>query len=203
MSSLLNHLPVAAASKAAEVFRAALPIALAVGIVIIVLHFAVFLVRRKAAGPRKPWHWWESPMYLGAVAIIGYLGFTSLVAVYRLGGIGGWWLLAHMFGAGAMVVMLPVLAVVWADANRFQLGGDRSAASKFLGLTKLAFWTILASGLLVSGTMIASMLPWLGSGGQRLLLDVHRYAGLVCVVAASVHVYGVLAGMLRKKAAGN
>ncbi len=202
MPCVIDHLPLAVL-QAAEVFRTALPIALVAGIAIILLHLIVSLFRRKATGPRRPWRWWEALIYLGAVAVIGYLGFTSFVAVYRFGGIGGWWLLAHMVGAGAMLVMLPVLAVMWADANRFQFASDDQADSpaQFLGLTKVAYWTILLSGLIVSGTMVVSMLPWLGTEGQELLLNVHRYAGLVCVVAAGVHLYGVLAGMLRSRTA--
>jgi len=93
-----------------------------------------------------------------------------------------------------MVAALPVLALMWADSNRFQIGPADSGPAEpvqFLAIAKLAYWTVLASGLVVAGTMIVSMLRWLGTPGQQLMLDVHRYAGLVCVVAAGVHLYGV------------
>lgn len=195
MFSPINALPFAAASHAGETFRTILPYGLLAGAAIVVLHLVASRFG-KAAGPRKPLRWWESLVYLGVVAIIAWLGLTSFVAVYRAGAIGGWWLFAHMCGAGAMVGALPVLALMWADANRFQLGvaadSETAASQQFLGLAKVAFWTILISGLVVSGTMIVSMLPWLGTNGQQLMLDVHRYAGLVCVVAAGLHLYAVL-----------
>ena len=59
-------------------------------------------------------------------------------------------------------------------------------------MPKAAFWLLLASGFLVSGTMFLSMLPWFGTDGLHRLLDIHRYSGLVAVVALVLHFYGVV-----------
>ncbi len=121
-------------------------------------------------------------IYLGTLGIIACLGFTAFAAVLRLGAIGGWWLFAHMCGAGALVAALPVLALMWADSNRLQIGPAGSGPAEpvqFLAIAKVAYWTILASGLVVAGTMVVSMLPWLGTPGQQLMLDAPlRGAGL-------------------------
>ena len=54
------------------------------------------------------------------------------------------------------------------------------------------FWIILAAGLVTSLTMLFSMLPLFGTDGLHDLLDIHRYSGLVVVVAAILHFYGVV-----------
>ena len=202
MFSPINALPIAA-SHSGETFLAILPYAMLAGVVLIVAH-AVASPFFGEAGPRKSWRWWESLVYLGVVAIIVWLGVTSFVGMFRLGAVGGWWLFAHMGGSGALVAALPLLALMWADANRFCVAGAgegeaAAPAQQFLGLAKVAFWTILVSGLVVIGTMIVSMLPWLGSQGQHWMLDVHRYAGLVCVVAAGIHLYAVLYFAARRR----
>lgn len=193
MFSDICRLPIAASSHSGEIFRIALPLGLLAGAAIVLLHLVITRFCGKAP-QRRPWRWWEALIYLGTLGIIACLGFTAFAAVLRLGAIGGWWLFAHMCGAGALVAALPVLALMWADSNRLQIGPAGSGPAEpvqFLAIAKVAYWTILASGLVVSGTMIVSMLPWLGTPGQQLMLDVHRYAGLVCVVAAGVHLYGV------------
>ena len=51
------------------------------------------------------------------------------------------------------------------------------------------FWLLLFSGLAVCLTMLLSMLPLFGTDGLEILLDIHRYAGLLAVVALVVHLY--------------
>jgi cytochrome b subunit of formate dehydrogenase len=99
-----------------------------------------------------------------------------------------------MFGAGAFVFILPVLAITWGLPNRFgrravreDESGDRDA--RFFWLPKLMFWLLLVSGLAVCLTMLLSMLPIFGTEGLEILLDIHRYTGLLAVVALAIHLY--------------
>ena len=50
---------------------------------------------------------------------------------------------------------------------------------------------ILVSGFIVTMTMLVSMLPIFGTDGLHTLLDLHRYSGLVVVIALALHFYGV------------
>jgi len=139
-----------------------------------------------------------SLVYLGTLASVAVLGITSFVAVIRFGTLGGWWLFIHMFGAGVFTFVLPVLALTWCEANRFgrppQPAGSEGQVppSRFLRLAKSMFWVILVAGLIVIGTMILSMLPVFGTDCLQLLLDIHRYAGLVVVAATVLHLYAAL-----------
>ena len=54
------------------------------------------------------------------------------------------------------------------------------------------FWLILVGGLAVSATMLFSMLPLFGTDDLHCLLDIHRYSGLVVVVAMIFHFYSVV-----------
>ena len=76
--------------------------------------------------------------------------------------------------------------------------GDQAPARlrKFAPLTKLCFWLILISGVATAGTMLLSMLPIMGTDEMKQMLDVHRYSGLVLVIATAVHFYTVILGKL-------
>ena len=123
------------------------------------------------------------------------LGFSAFVAMTRFGVLDGWFLYVHMFGAGALVAVLPLLAVTWSEANQFCVepaaDGMVAGGQQFFWLPKVMFWALLVGGFFVSGTMLLSMLPLFGSDALHKLLDVHRYSGLLAVVAMVLHVYGV------------
>jgi hypothetical protein len=59
-------------------------------------------------------------------------------------------------------------------------------------MPKLMFWIILLGGFVVTMTMLLSMLPLFGTDGLYQLLDIHRYAGLLVVVALAIHLYAVV-----------
>ncbi len=149
---------------------------------------------RRASRQRRGWGWFASLVYLATVVSVTILGVTSFYSVIRFGVLDGWWLFAHMFGAGAFVFVLPVLAITWGLANRFgrrAVGEDESRGedARFFWLPKLMFWLLLVSGLAVCLTMLLSMLPLFGTEGLEILLDIHRYTGLLVVVALVIHLY--------------
>ena len=185
------------AARPGECFRSLLPVVLIATAVLPGLHLALSLLGRRAARPRMPWNLWERLVYLLTLGSVAVLGATAFFAVLRFGALQGWLLFAHMFGAGGLVLVLPLLAITWCEASCFgargQQGGERGEfAERFFWFPKIMFWILLASGLAVSLSMLLSMLPLFGSDGLQALLDVHRYSGLLAVVATVFHGYSVL-----------
>jgi hypothetical protein len=183
-----------------EAFREILPWALIGAVVLMVLHLLFCLVRRKRPTARARGNWWEKLVYVGLVVGVAVLGVTAFAGVFRYEALEGWLLFAHMFGAGLFVVVLPVLALTWCGANRFGsprgCEGEPIPEARFFWCPKMMFWIILASGLVVSATMLVSMLPLLGTADLECLLDLHRYSGLVVVLATGFHLHGwLLQGM--------
>lgn len=193
-----NVAVIGAAGNAGKTFVSILPLALLGVLVVVVIHLLVAVVRRRAAVCRAPWGWWAWLVYLGTLASVAVLAVTSLVAVIQFGILGGWWLFAHMFGAGAFTLVLPLLALTWCEAHGgacpARPAGDAEPppSARFSCLAKTMFWVILAAGLVVIGTMVLSMLPLFGTVGLELLLDIHRYAGLAVVAAMILHLYATM-----------
>ncbi len=187
--------PVLASGNTGEIFRQILPFALGGIVVIMVLHLVVAVIFRGAAAERKRWNLWDILIYLGTIGCVAVLALTSFVEVLRHGELGGWPLFFHMCGAGAFTAVLPLLVLSWAHLNQFQIGPvtGKIFPAKFYWLPKLLFWVMVVSGIVVTMTMLVSMLPVFGSDGQRVLLDLHRYSGLVVVLALVLHLYAVAA----------
>jgi hypothetical protein len=184
------------AAHPGEVFPSVLLFILVATAILIVLHFVLSLLGRRAQRPRSSWNLWEKLVYLGILVSVGVLGGTSFFAVLRYGVLDGWLLFAHMFGAGAFTAVLPLVAITWCESSRLgredQESQEAEVAPRFFWFPRLMFWVLLASGLVVTMTMLLSMLPLFGTDGLHQLLDVHRYAGLVAVVAALLHLYSVV-----------
>ncbi len=163
---------------------------------LILLHLVLALIGGRAKRPRRRLNLWERLVYLGALASVTTLAVTAFYTVLQYDGMHGWWLFAHMFGAGALVVVLPLLAINWAGPSRFGHGRaaeeEETFATRFFWIPKLMFWLFLLSGLTVMLTMLLSMLPIFGTDGLHVLLDIHRYAGLMAVVVLAIHFYAVL-----------
>lgn len=192
-----NVAMIGAAGNAGKIFVSILPLALLGVLVIVVAHLLVAVLRRRGAVSRAPWGWWAWLVYLATLASVAVLGVTSLVAVIRFGILGGWWLFAHMFGAGAFTFVLPLLALTWCEAHRcacpWRAAGDEAPQpARFSCLAKTMFWLLLVAGLVTIGTMVLSMLPLFGTAGLELLLDIHRYAGLAVIAALILHLYATL-----------
>ncbi len=181
--------------------------------VLLLIHLLISLAKgHRPARPR--WRLITKLIYIGAVTSVVILGATSFISVLRHGAMHGWFLFAHLFGAGAFVVFLMLIAVMWAvpsklcgdtcpamkhdPATAVTVDDDGPQAPRFHCITKLAFWLILLSGVVTAGTMLLSMLPLLGTQEMNQMITVHRYAGLVLVVATIVHLYTVALAKMRR-----
>jgi hypothetical protein len=179
-----------------KVFPTVVAVTLAAVAVLIILHLILALLGGRAPRARQRFNWWEKLVYLGALVSVAGLGFTSFYTVLRFGGMHGWWLFAHMFGAGALTAILPLAALTWCGASRFGRSSphasDESDLPRFFWLPRVMFWLFLLAGLAVMLTMLISMLPIFGTDGLEILLDLHRYTGLLAVVALLIHCYCVV-----------
>ncbi len=178
-----------------KAFPSIVAIVLAVTAGVIVLHLVLALIGGRATRPRRRLNLWERLVYLGALVSVATLGFTAFFTILRFGSMRGWWLFAHMFGAGALVALLPLLAINWAGPCRFGSGSandEETYATRFFWIPKLMFWLFLLSSLTVILTILLSMLPIFGTDGLHILLDIHRYAGLMAVVVLTIHFYCIL-----------
>jgi hypothetical protein len=179
-----------------KVFPAVLVATLIATVGIVVLHLILALIGGRAPRARKRFNLWEKLIYLGTLVSVAVLGVTSFYTVLRFGGMHQWWLFAHMFGAGAMTGVLPLLALTWCGASRFGRVSEQHAEETFLPrffwIPRVMFWMFLLAGFVVMVTMLVSMLPLFGSDGLEILLDIHRYAGLLAVVTLFIHFYCVL-----------
>jgi hypothetical protein len=184
---------VAGAGHGNEVFIRVLPFALLGVVVLVLLHLVVFRSRWRPAGRLSLW---GKLVYLATLISVAALSVTAFGSLLRFGTLDGWPLFAHMFGAGALVALLPLLALTWGAANGIG-GAPRAQATqegppRFFWFSKLMYWVILAGGLVVTMTMLLSMLPLFGTDGLRTLLDIHRWSGLAVVLAAILHCYSLL-----------
>ncbi len=179
-----------------KVFPSLLAVTLIATAAMVVVHLILALLGGRAPKPRKRFNIWEKLVYLGALVSVAMLGVTSFYTVLRFGGMHGWWLFAHMFGAGALTGVLPLLALTWCGASRFgrltQRQLEESYLPRFFWIPRVMFWLFLLAGFVVLLTMLVSMLPLFGTEGMEILLDIHRYAGLLAVVTLFIHFYCVL-----------
>jgi hypothetical protein len=174
---------------------------LAIAVVMLVVHFLLAAgTRHKGAGLRKRFGWFERVIYFFTFVIVMVLGFTAFYSVIRFGHMHRWLLLVHLMAAGAFVVLIALLAVTWCVPARFGRGvdcrPDAHEAGRFNALTKLTYWLMLLAGLATAAPMLLSMLPLLDTDLMRDMLNLHRYAGLLLVIATVLHVYGVWLGRM-------
>lgn len=190
-----------------KLFVLVLPYVLAVTAVFVLLHLIASVVL-KPASPRYTarWRWWEKLVYLGTVGSVGLLAVTAFYSVLAFGHMLGWMLFAHLIGAGTFVVVLLLVALMWSHASRFGQNDDDPAATddvseaeslpRFGWVAKVSFWVMLTSGVATAASMLVSMLPLLGTADMQGMINLHRYAGLVLVVAMVFHIYGVWLGRM-------
>ena len=179
---------------------------------VLLLHLLISLSRgHRPARPR--WHLLTKLIYIGAITAVLILGVTSFYSVLSHGAMHGWFLILHLYGAGAFVVFLMLIAIMWAVPSKLSgatgttstdlhtavtIDHDGPGVPRFHCLTKLAFWLILVSGVVTAGSMLINMLPILGTQDLNQMMNVHRYAGLVLVIATIVHLYTVVLAKMKR-----
>lgn len=127
-------------------------------------------------------------VYLVFLAVVVGLAVTSFGTIVQFGHMSGYALLLHVTGAGAFVFLLLAIAYLFlprGDAGRVSNNEQRWWVSRW------SAWALVIGGILAAGTMFLSMLPVLDTSGLLLAAELHRYAGLVVVAAAIIHLYAL------------
>jgi len=215
----------AAGYLSAEMFhRALVPVLFVIPLAMIAIVVVALVRRRKLEGVARPGVL-SVLVYAALVFSVVMLSLTSFTAVLQTGVMLGWPLYFHMMGAGLFVAVLPLVAAFWAAKScpacgtneGAQAGGSDSASEskkpdaqggnapespaacmqgpQFSPVANAAFWTMLTAGFVSAGTMLLSMLPLFGTETLHLLLDIHRFAGLVAVLMLAVHLVFVVLRM--------
>ena len=168
---------------------------------VVVLHLLVSVARR-GRGERAPARglgmlgWLVYLVLIGSTAV---LGGTSLYSILPEGHMRGWMLWLHLGAAGAFVVALLLVAVMWAapcDMCASSGGPPDQRPVRFPTLTRLSFWLFVVAGTVSLASMLLAMLTVTGTEGIELAFEIHRYSGLAVIAAAVLHLYSVSLGRL-------
>lgn len=146
---------------------------------------------------------WERLVLLGMGGTTLVLAATSFIVALGLGkAMGGYLLMIHVTFGGVFSACLAAAAITWAHTARFARcdlewlarGGCLKRqgclpAGKLDAAQKAMFWGILALGVVAGLTIACSMVPLLGTGGQILMYEIHRYTGLALLIVTIVLTY--------------
>lgn len=170
--------------------------ALGVTAVFIAAHFVYTLMRYvTTVRPNVRIPWWQRAVHGVMLAGLLALAGTAFYGVLAQGAMHGWVLFVHSIAAGAVVFTLPVLGICWAGASRLDccppVGSQIQAKARFTVLTRLLFWPMLLTGLLMIGAILAGMLGVIDASQQEPAMQVHRYSALVFTCVGLAHAYAL------------
>ncbi len=130
-------------------------------------------------------------LYLAFIVLVAVLAVSSFAPILLFGHMAGYALFAHIGAAGAFTFLL--LAIAWLYLPRGyggpisqQRGEDR------WWLARWSAWLLVISSITSAATMFLSMLPILDTAGLLAAASLHRYAGVVVVSAAIIHLYAMV-----------
>ena len=146
-------------------------------------------------------------------AVLVVTGFVPRVFFGRA--IWGYWLSVHATAAPVFAGCMAVLAVLWADNNRFDKNYcpllNRILARQPKSTTtpqknelelKISFWCIMVLLLPVILSAVLSMFKIFGTDGQEMLLQIHRYSTLFLSLFGIIYLYLAALNEMEKTAAG-
>ena len=124
-----------------------------------------------------------------AVAVVwlsfATLAFTGFVGATLQGrALHGFWTLIHVTGGAAFAVSLTALLLFRAEAYGFTPPG---AAARFATAQKACFWIIATCAVVLILSIVLAMLRLIGTEGQHLAVQIHRYSALIALAAAILY----------------
>ena len=122
-------------------------------------------------------------IFLIAILLVVLLLAATAIPSLRGEPLGGPVLLIHMMASGALVMALPLYAILFVWRH---LDPIASAAMQRTG-----FWLVLLTGLVTTGTVFACMLPIASTDTMHKLIVWHGYAGFAMVPAVALLIWGV------------
>jgi len=154
-------------------------------------------------------------VFLLALLCFVILVVTGLIPKILWGSVSGYWLSVHATASPVFAACMAILAVLWADNNRFDKNylpflnrilarqpKSTAAPQRCELCLKISFWCIMFLMLPVILSAVLSMFPIFGTDGQHTLLWIHRYSTLLLSLFGIIYLY--LAGLneMEKTAAG-
>jgi cytochrome b subunit of formate dehydrogenase len=152
-------------------------------------------------------------VFLLAILCFVVLVFTGFYPVLVWGQhLTGWLLMIHATFAPVFAVCVAVLAVMWADRCRFnktdcpilqriihgEPANEEPPAGRCRAGQKVCFWLIVFLALPLILSIVLSMFTFFGTGGQKFLLEVHRYSALFLALAGIVYTYLAIKSQIRQ-----
>ena len=135
------------------------------------------------------------------------LALTGFLPVVFLGiHLSGVLLVIHVTVAPLFAISLSALALLWAHRLRFDesdwqiaLSTGRWESRRKEALVRFAlkvgFWLVLLLSLPLLLTVILSLFPLFGTGGETLLIRLHGYSALLLMITALGELYLIIAHM--------
>jgi len=174
------------------------------------IHYVLFARRQPhpGLGERhvKRYNVWERLVHLALLASFIVLAWTGFSASIGWGGpMHGYLLMIHTTSGAVFAVTVGIMFLTWAADHAFTkcdlqwirdggcLATKELPAGRFSAGDKMYFWLAGLLTLVALLSMLLSMIPVLGTGGQALMYDVHRWSTLVLVLATLWHAYVTLA----------
>ncbi len=155
---------------------------------------------------------WKNGDTLNTIRILSYqltvlfallMAVTGFLPILILGGhLTGFPLILHVTLAPFFCVALAVSALFWAHSQQFQdedwsylkklqLNMDSNDDINLKSWQKVYFWLFMLIALPAILSIILSMYPFFGTGGQEALLEIHRYSTLLLFLIISIHIIQV------------
>jgi len=126
--------------------------------------------------------WIDRLLLTAVILLIAVLAVSTLP--WMVGGhFAGPWLLLHMTASGALVIILPLLALslLWQNISRVHSGS----------MERLGYWLLIVSGLITIATIFLCMLPLPSTEQMHVLVLLHSYAGFAMVPASLLLAFGI------------
>ena len=171
------------------------------------LHYVAFARRQPHPGlglrTVRRYSLWERLVHLALLATFIVLAWTGFYAAIGWGGpMKSYMLMIHTTSGAVFAVSVAAMLLTWAADHAFRAhdgqflsrGGCLAykkdlPAGRFTGGDKVYFWLAGVLVLVALLSMLFSMIPWLGTSGQRLMYHTHRYSTLVLTMATLWHAY--------------
>jgi len=171
------------------------------------LHYLLFARRQPHPGlgerTVRRYNLWERLVHAALLVSFLVLAVTGFIASIGWGGpMKGYMLMLHTTCGAVFAVSVGVMLLTWAadhaftshDGQFLARGGCLAhrkdlPAARFTGGDKVYFWMAAVLALAALLTMLLSMIPLLGTTGQALMYETHRYATLVLVMITIWHAY--------------
>jgi ABC-type multidrug transport system fused ATPase/permease subunit len=142
---------------------------------------------------------WESKLlfykryfYLSTLFLFLLMAISAFIPVLIGSNLSDIFLLTHVTVAPLFSVLLAISIVLFAHSNKFskndfEIRDGQESKLNLKGYLKVIFWLFALFSVSAMLSIVLSMFPILGTEGQVLLLDVHKYSTLLLLLLVIFH----------------